>query len=298
MKVVVTGGSGSLGQAVIAELCGHGYDVLNLDRKPHPGGFHPSWTVELTEPASLFEACHGVAGVVHLAAYEKPGLTTDCNTFNTNVTITYNVLKAASDMGVKRVVMASSTAAYGFIYGPDGGEPAYLPIDEDHPSEPTDPYGLSKVVGERIADSFASQQGMSIVSLRFPGINFDPDFKPLRERMSDPGARRNVFWAYVDARDAATACRLALEADLDGHHVINVAAPTTSMREPSAELIRRFLPGVTDIRRNGGARWSGVDSRRAERLLGFRAQYRWEDQDGSGEASFSQTSSLNRKSPR
>ena len=279
MKIVVTGGSGSLGQVVIAELCGHGHEVLNVDRKSHPGGFQPSRTVELTDPDTLFEACQGAAGVVHLAAYEKPGITTDCNTFNTNVAITYNVFKAASDMGVKRVVVASSTAAYGFIYGPDGAEPDYLPVDEDHPSGPTDPYGLSKVVGERIADSFASEQRLSIASLRFPGINFDPEFKRLRERMGDPGARRNVFWAYVDVRDAATACRLALEADLSGHHVINVAAPTTCMREPSAELIRRFLPGVTDIRPNDGTHWSGINSSHAERLLGFRAQYRWEDCD-------------------
>lgn len=278
MKIVVTGGSGSLGQAVIAELIGHGHDVLNLDRKPRPGGFHPSWTVELTEPGSIFEACHGAAGVVHLAAYMAPNVTTDCNTFNTNVAVTYNVLKAASDMGVKRLVVASSTAAYGFIYGPDGREPDYLPIDEDHPSRPTDAYGLSKVVGERIADSFASAHRMSIVSLRFPGINFDPAFKLLQERMSDPCARRSGFWAYVDVRDAAAACRLALEVDLSGHHVINVVAPTTSMREPSEELIRRFLPGVSDIRAGEGTHWSGVDSSRAERLLGFRAQYRWEDQ--------------------
>ncbi len=278
MKIVVTGGSGSLGQAVIAELIGHGHDILNLDRKPHPGGFRPSWTVDLTEPGGIFEACHGAAGVVHLAAYMAPNVTTDCNIFNTNVAVAYNVLKAAADMGVQRLVVASSTAAYGFIYGPDGQEPDYLPIDEDHPSRPTDAYGLSKVVGERIADAFASTHRMSIVSLRFPGLNFDPAFTQLRERMSDPGARRSGFWAYLDARDAAAACRLALEADLDGHHVINVAAPTTSMGESSEELIRRFLPGVSDVRAGEGAHWSGVDSSRAERLLGFRAQYRWEDQ--------------------
>jgi nucleoside-diphosphate-sugar epimerase len=277
MKIVVTGGSGSLGQAVIAELQAHNYEVLSLDRRPHPGSFRPSWTVELTEPSSLFEACCGARGVVHLAAYMAPDITTDCKTFNTNVAMTYNVLKAASIMGVQRVVVGSSTAAYGFIYGPAGNEPRYLPADEDHPCAPADPYGLSKVVGERIADSFASASPMTIVSLRFPGINFDPEFRLLVERTKNPGARRSGFWAYVDVRDAAIACRLALEAQLSGHKTFNVAAPTSSMREPTHELIRHYLPGVTDLRREPNGRWSGIDSSRAESALGFRARHLWED---------------------
>lgn len=277
MKIVVTGGSGSLGRVVIAELRGHGRDVLSLDRRPHPDGFRPSWTVEMTDSGGLYEAFRDAAGVVHLAAYMAPGLTSDSNTFNTNVAATYNVLNAASVMAVECVVVASSTAAYGFIYGADGLEPDYLPIDEDHPCRPTDPYGLSKVVGERIADAFAVAGGMSIVSLRFPGINFDPAFEVLAARMADPGPRRSGFWAYVDARDAAAACRLALEAELDGHHVLNVAAPGSSMREPSEELIGRFLPGVADLRPGPGSHWSGVDSSRAEHLLGFRAQHGWRD---------------------
>ncbi len=158
--------------------------------------------------------------------------------------------------------------------------PDYLPLDEDHPSRPTDCYGLSKVVGERIADSFACAGGMRIASLRFPGVTFDPAFGRLRERMADPGARRSGFWAYIDARDAASACRLALEADIAGHRVFNVAAPTTSMEEPTEELIARFLPGVTDIRAKSETRWSGIDSSRAEKELGFSARFRWEDVGG------------------
>lgn len=278
-KVVVTGGSGMLGQMVIADLRAHGYDVLNLDQRAHPNGFRPTWTVDLKEPGSLYEACCSAAGVVHLAAYNAPGFTTDCATFNSNVAITYNVLKAAADCGVPRVVFGSSTAAYGFIYGPDGKCPSYLPVDEAHPSTPTDSYGLSKVVGERIAESIAADR-LSVVSLRFPGINFDPDFRLLKERMKDPGGRRTGFWAYIDARDAANACRLALEVPLAGAHLFNVAAPNTSMREPTEELIRRFYPAVADIRRGKEAHWSGVDSTRAERQLGFQARYLWETTPG------------------
>jgi len=276
MKIVVTGGSGLLGRQVITELCGKGHEVLSLDRKPHPDGFRPSWTVDLKDSGSLHEACAGAQAVVHLAAHIAPNLASDCVTFNENVNLTYNVFKAASDMGVRRVVFASSIAAYGFLYGGRGDAPDYLPIDENHPCRPTDPYGLSKVVGETIADSFALRDPMTVASLRFPGINYDPSYERIKRIMNDPGYRRTGFWSYVDVRDAATACRLGVEIALTGHRIFNAAAPTSNMREPTEELIRRFFPGVKDIRRSRPPNWSGVDSSRAEKELGFRAEHAWE----------------------
>jgi nucleoside-diphosphate-sugar epimerase len=276
MKIVVIGGSGGLGQQVISELSAHGYEVLNLDRVPHPGGHRPSWTVDLTDPGALHEACANAGGIVHLAAYIAPNLTSDSTTFNSNVALTYNVLKAASDMTVGRVVIASSISAYGFLYGPASWTPDYLPIDENHPCRPVDSYGLSKVVGETIADSFARRNDMTMVSLRFPGVNYDPTYQRIKTFMSDPGYRRTGCWSYVDVRDAAMACRLALEAKLSGHHVFNVAAPASNMREPTPELIRRFYPDLKDIRRGDNTNWCGIDSTKAERELGFHPQHAWE----------------------
>jgi nucleoside-diphosphate-sugar epimerase len=276
MKIVVTGGSGQLGQMVVSELSANGHDVLSLDRKPHPAAFRPSWAVDLLDPGSLYEACAGASGIVHLAAHIAPNLTTDCATFNDNVGMTYNVLKAASANGIKHVVLASSIGAYGFLYGAPGTTPDYLPIDEDHPCRPTDSYGLSKVVGETIADSFALRDGMSIASLRFPGVNYDPAFRRVQDLMNNPGFRAPGFWSYIDVRDAAVSCRLAIEATLAGHRIFNVAAPTSNMREPTHELIRRFLPELQDIRGKQEGNWSGIDSGRAERELGFRAVHTWE----------------------
>ena len=95
MKVVVTGGSGNFGQAVVAELTAHGHTVHSLDRRPHPGGHKPSWSADLREPGALYEACQGADALVHLAAHQAPGLTSDCVTFNDNSSMTYNALKAA-----------------------------------------------------------------------------------------------------------------------------------------------------------------------------------------------------------
>ena len=115
-KIVVTGGIGRLGQLVIQELLMHDYQVLSLDRVRPAVNACPSWIADLRSPGDLYQALTGAQAVVHLGAYQAPGLAPDAEIFGNNVTASYNVLKAASDLGIKKVVMASSTAAFGFIY--------------------------------------------------------------------------------------------------------------------------------------------------------------------------------------
>ena len=78
-----------------------------------------------------------------------------------------------------------------------------------------------------------------------------------------------------DLRDAAAACRLALETNIEGHTILNVAAPTSTMRESTDELIRRFMPEVGKKRELSG-NWSGMDSTKAEALLRFKAKHSWQ----------------------
>ncbi|HWO41976.1 MAG TPA: NAD(P)-dependent oxidoreductase [Candidatus Eisenbacteria bacterium] len=277
MKVVVTGGSGRLGRHLVRHLVERGYQVLSLDRAPPPEPLCPSWMVDLTRASNLYEALRGAGGVVHLGAYQAPNLAPDTETFANNITATYNVLKAAADLGVKRVVIGSSIAAYGFLYAPALWTPEYLPLDEHHPCRPQDPYGLSKKLGEEIADSFAVSHPMTISSLRLAGINFDPTFETFPQRWLEPEKRRNGFWSYVDVRDAVTACRLALERDHAGHEIFNVAAPTSAMREPTAELIRRFIPDLKRVNEGVTENWSGLDSSKAQKVLGLRCEHLWQD---------------------
>src|SRR5579862_4719309 len=260
MKIVVTGSSGQFGQHVVRNLATAGHDVLGIDRVANPS-LRPSWVCDLCRTGDLFEAFAGAEAVVHLAAIQAPNLAPDSVTFNNNVSATYNVLKAAADLSIRKLVVASSIAAYGFLYARKMPEPKYLPLDEDHPCQPTDCYGLSKVVGETIADSFAAQTGACIASLRLPGINFDPEFRLIKERLGNPRSRLPGFWTYVDARDAAEACRLALEAVPRGHTIFNVAAPTSNMREPTDELLKQYLPTVKKSQAGLAGNWSGMDSR-------------------------------------
>lgn len=275
MKIVVTGSSGRLGQHVMRNLTAAGHQVLGIDRLADRS-MQPSWVCDLSRTGDLFEALADGEAVVHLAAISAPNLVPDSVTFNNNVTAVYNVLKVAAELKIRNIVIASSIAAFGFLYARKMPEPNYLPLDEEHPCQPTDPYGLSKRVGEMIADSFAAQTRASISSLRLPGINFDPEFKLIKERFSDPRYRLPGFWTYIDVRDAAEACRLALEAAPQGHTIFNVAAPTSNMRESTDELLKRYLPGVKKKEDGLMGNWSGMDSNKAERILGFRAQHVWE----------------------
>jgi nucleoside-diphosphate-sugar epimerase len=275
MKIVVTGSSGQFGHHVVRNIAAAGHDVLGVDRVANPS-LRPSWVCDLGRTGDLFEAFAGADAVVHLAAIPAPNLAPDSVTFNNNVSVTYNVLKVVADLKITKVVVASSIAAYGFLYAREMPQPRYLPLDEDHPCQPTDPYGLSKRVGETIADAFAVQTGSSIVSLRLAGINFDPKFALIKERLGNPRYRLPGFWTYIDARDAAEACRLGIEAAPKGHTIFNVAAPTSNMREPTDDLLKQFLPHVKKAKSMLVANWSGMDSSKAERVLGLRARHVWE----------------------
>jgi nucleoside-diphosphate-sugar epimerase len=277
-KVVVTGGSGRLGQFVIRELLARRYQVLSLDRVAPREKLCMSWLVDLRHPGDLFEALRGAFGIIHLGAYQAPNLAPDAETLSNNVSATYNVLRAAADMGVKRVVMASSTAAFGFIYATKLWAPEYLPLDEHHPSTPQDSYGLSKVLGERIADSIVSlYPEMTLSSLRFPGVNFDLSYESFRERWRNPRSRTSGFWTYIDARDAAVTCRLALEAKFHGHEVFIASAPLNCMIQPTLRLVKQFLPKSVKIRKVSGTHWSCVDSAKARRVLKFKPEHVWQN---------------------
>jgi nucleoside-diphosphate-sugar epimerase len=282
-KVVVTGGSGRLGQHAISHLLEHGYEALSLDIVPPREPLCDSWLCDLRRSGDLYEAFRGADAVIHLGAYQAPNLAPDSETFSNNVTATYNVLKAAVDLGVPRVVCASSIAAYGFLYAPKIWTPDYLPLDEAYPCRPQDPYALSKVFGEQLADSCTRYSDITVVSLRFSGVNFDPTYGELPRRWADPGLRMGTFWSYVDARDAAVAFRLALEGPLSGHEVFNIAAPTSRYPEPTDELVRRFIPD-TKIKEGYSGHWGGLDVTKAAEMLGFKAAHVWRnylDPDGT-----------------
>ena len=112
---------------------------------------------------------------------------------------------------------------------------------------------------------------MPIASLRFSGIYTAEHRALLAQRKRHPTMRgTGALWSYIDARDAARACRLALEADFAGHEPFNICAPDTILAEPTGQVAARFLPEVTSVHAGAG-RWSGYATAKAEAMLKFRA---------------------------
>jgi UDP-glucose 4-epimerase len=150
--------------------------------------------------------------------------------------------------------------------------PDYLPVDEAHARRPQDPYGLAKLIGEQLCDALAARTGAQIASLRFAGVYTEAHRAMLLERKKDALIRgTGALWSYIDARDAARACRLALETDFAGHQAFNICAPDTIMDLPTTELVAKFLPLVQSVDQSAG-RWSGYATIKAQQILNFRAQ--------------------------
>ncbi len=106
---------------------------------------------------------------------------------------------------------------------------------------------------------------MQIASLRFAGICADLTHQNLRERRKNPLRWSGPLWTYVDVRDAAVACRLAVEGSFAGHEAFNICAPNTIMEKPTAELVAQYLPHA-QLRTNSNGNWAGYDP-------GFSASY-------------------------
>ncbi len=291
MKIVVTGGAGRLGQLTIGELLDHGYDVHSIDKVPIPKSVCRFSVIDLLQARDLAEAFEQADAVIHLArkkfpytsngfdpasrTWKTPDVLGDAAIFGYNVTISYNVIAAAFAAGIKKLAMGSSLTIYGFYYPSRWTAPEYLPVAEDYPLRPQDPYSVSKLVVERACDAFASKSDMQIASLRFAGICADSTHQNLRERRKDPLRWSGPLWTYIDVRDAARACRLAVEANFVGHETFNICAPNTIMDRPTSELVTEYLPNV-NLRTNSAANWAGYDSGKSRRLLGFSARYLFE----------------------
>jgi nucleoside-diphosphate-sugar epimerase len=172
--------------------------------------------------------------------------------------------------------MGSSLTIYGFYYPSRFSVPESLPVDEEYPLRPQDPYSISKLVMERVCDAFARKSEMQIASLRFAGICTDLTHGLLLERRKNPLRWAGPLWTYIDVRDAAVACRQAIEACFSGHEAFNICASDTFMKAPTAELARKYLPGSKLPVSGSDGNWSGYDPGKARKMLGFTARYLFE----------------------
>lgn len=280
MKVVVTGGSGNIGQYVVRELARHGHEVVSFDRvrPPEPElGVHYRLG-DHEDEGTVFELLAPAEAVVHLSAIPSPGTHANAYVFRTNVMGTYNVCEAAATLGLKKIVATSSINVLGMGFRYRDFAPHYLPVDENHPDLPQDPYGLSKVVGENIVDMVHRRTGIPAVSIR-PSHVVMPETWP--ERLAaldaDPNAYFRGIWGYADVRDLAVGFRLALEKESVVQGAYYIVADDAFCPMPLAEAAPRAFAGIGDMAAHLTGTESGISNAKAKRELGFQAQYSWRD---------------------
>jgi nucleoside-diphosphate-sugar epimerase len=274
-KVVVTGGSGMLGKWVVKHFVDQGYEVVNADVQRPEDPICPTLIVDLNNLGEVYGVLAGADAVVHLAAIPAAYIKPSEVTFHNNVMSTYNVLEAAAGLGIRKAVIASSESSYGIVFAVNRFGPQYVPVDEDHPQLPQDSYGLSKVVNEKTADMFHRRTGMQIVSFRIGNVIPPDRYAHFPEFIHDPAQRDRILWSYVDTRDIAEACRLAVEAEGLGSVTINLAADDTSMAIPSRELLTARFPEVTDFRTPLTGFETLLSNAKAKKLLGWKPKHMW-----------------------
>lgn len=283
MRVLVTGAGGGIGREILARLHADGHRVRAHDRVElaRDVAAHADEVIvgDLRERARPAELVAGMDAVVHAAALPSPKAGADDEVFANNVDSSYHVLDAAGRAGIDRIVNISSLSALGIAWAYHPASPVSVPITEDHPYLGEDTYGLSKYVGELIADTVSRRFGVTVVSLRFPFVGTGERLrKHLATVHADPGFEVGGLWGWLDTRDAAGAVASALIAPLTGHSVVNVLAPDTMALLPTVELLARYHPS-TRIEAPLAGFATPFDTRRCRELLDFTPQHSWRAAD-------------------
>lgn len=271
MRILVTGGAGFIGGNLAEAFLRDGHDVTVLDNlepfynvgiKRHTIDLHREVAAghagtyrfvegDIRDEDVVNELVDGVDVVVHQAAQagvresvDNPRKVTDIN-----VDGTVNLLQAATEAGVDRVIIASSSSVY--------GKPESLPYTEDHPTEPVSPYGVTKLAQEHMARVYTELHGLPTVCLRYFTV-YGPRMRPnmaISNFVSrclngespviyGDGQQTRDF-TYVD--DVVDANRTLLESGTADGEVLNIGSSDNISIQELAETVRDQLAPDLDI---------------------------------------------------
>ena len=281
-KILVTGSSGQLGSFMCELLMGKNH-VLGMDvrAQPYPHLQSISMVGDVTEEAQVKRAVQGVRAIVHCAAQVSVERSTQDPLFDawTNILGTITLLNEAALAGASKFIYVSSAAVF--------GQPKYVPIDENHPTQPTSNYGSSKLAGEKYAYAYAKNTKMETVIVRpfnFYSSRADPQSpysgvitKFISRAMADKppiieGDGRQTR-DFIHARDVAQMIGLTLEKEGLSGEVFNCGSGRpTSINELANTVI--FASGKRLKAEYGPARVGDIkdslsNCAKARRVLGF-----------------------------
>ena len=157
--IVVTGAAGRLGRLVVQMLVDQNREVLATDRLDADDLPAKFVRCDLMDVGAVEDILKDAESVVHMGAIPGPLREDPSVIFDNNVTSTFNVMMSAAELGLRRVVFSSSAFGMGWAHDGNAFVPLYLPLDEEHPMMPFEPYGLSKQIGEDIGRMIARSFG-------------------------------------------------------------------------------------------------------------------------------------------
>lgn len=305
MRVLVVGGAGYIGSHVVLELLDAGHQVVVLDNlaKGHRRAVDPRAQLVVGDcgDAGVLEQVFStpVDAVMHFAAFSLVGESVQkpADYYRQNVVKGLALLEAMLRHGVRQMVFSSTAAVY--------GEPATVPIPEDHPTVPTNPYGNSKLAYERVLADFSRAYGLRYASLRYfnaagadpqgrVGEDHDPETHLIPLVLAAALGKRpavEIFGTdyptpdgtcirdYIHVTDLAAAHRLALDYLSHGgaSQVFNLGnGQGVSVRqvvETAEEVVGHAIPVVEGSRRPGDPARLVASSERAMRELGWEPRY-------------------------
>jgi UDP-glucose 4-epimerase len=280
MKILVTGGSGSVGKYIVDELLTRHHSVGVLDviaPKQQAVLFHK---VDILQLADVLSAVKGYDAIIHSAGIPHPLEDSAERVFRVNVNGTFNILEAAAQHGIKKVVFTSSESTLGFAFMTNRMTPEYIPIDEAHPTRPQDTYGLSKIMCEQLCRTYSAKYGIRTIALREPWIWVPeewiiPFYKQLIAEYENWSKN---LWTYVHVYDVAQAHRLAVEKDLENRcETFFITAKENWTGKDSRELIHKFYPEVQKFAKSFSGAQAIISHKKAQQLLGYEPQFSVKD---------------------
>jgi len=286
MRILVTGSSGHLGEALVRTLRELQQEVVGLDILPSPFTLQVG---SVADRAAVKRAMNGVQAVFHTATLHKPHVATHSpqDFIDTNISGTLNLLEEAVAEKVGVFIYTSTTSVFGDAMSPPEGAPAAW-ITEDVSPVPKNIYGVTKAAAEDLCQLFHRNQGLNCIVLRtsrfFPEAD---DNRDVREAYADGNVKANEFLhRRVDVADVVSAHLLASQhAEALGFRKYIISATTPFTRDDLAELrtdatrtVSRRAPGwEAEYARRGWKMFPSIGrvyvNDRARQELGWRPRY-------------------------
>ncbi len=286
MRVVVTGSSGHLGDALTWMLRTDGHDVVGMDIRPDGS---TDLVGSIADRVFVRAALAGADAVVHTATLHKPHV--DSHTrqdfVDTNISGTLTLLEESAAAGIGRFVFTSTTSSFGRALTPVAGAPAAWITEEVQP-QPRNIYGATKIAAEDLCELVHRDTGLPVVILRVS--RFFPEADDNAEISGSYPAENiqmnEMLYRRVDLEDVVDAHRLALERVLElgfGRYIISATTPfgvsdLAELRRDAPGVLRRYYPDYLDLyQRQGWQMFPQLDrvyiNQRARDELGWRPRY-------------------------